>query len=229
MARFKVWISAVSICFLLMHGSLLAQQYNPKTFEKEVKSFDQKDSMELVRPGSNLFTGSSTIRMWPDMQSHFPGSYVINRGFGGSKFEDLIYYADRLIVAYKPSKIFIYEGDNDIAAGVSVDVAMQQAKQLRKKIAKDLPGVPVVFISVKPSVSRWNLKDQYLAFNKALKAYCSKTKQTEFADLWTPMLDANGEVYKHIFLKDNLHMNAAGYKIWQTALAPYLMHEVVHK
>ncbi len=43
-------------------------------------------------------------------------------------------------------------------------------------------------------------------------------KYTEFADLWTPMLDKNGQVLTSIFLEDNLHMNAEGYKIWQAVL-----------
>ena len=224
MKYFNIRVLALSFCVLLLSASaLMAQEYNPKTFEKDIKAFDQKDTLENVRPGSNLFTGSSTITMWRDIQNHFPNAYVINRGFGGSKFDDLLYYADRLITPYKPAKIFIYEGDNDIASGVGIEAVLQLAKQLREKIAKDLPGVPVVFISVKPSVSRWHLKDKYLELNKALKAYSKKAKHTEFADLWSPMIDENGEVYKHIFLQDNLHMNAEGYKIWQKVLAPYLI------
>ncbi|MNY58462.1 hypothetical protein D3C86_1948000 [compost metagenome] len=100
---------------------------------------------------------------------------------------------------------------------------IKQAKELREKIAIAFPKVPVVFISVKPSVARWNLKDKYVAFNKALKKYVKKTKRTEFADVWTPMIDENGEVFKDVFLKDNLHMKANGYKIWQKVLEPMVL------
>ena len=30
---------------------------------------------------------------------------------------DLLYYSDSVIIKYKPVRVFIYEGDNDIAAG----------------------------------------------------------------------------------------------------------------
>src|SRR5690606_13729236 len=163
---------------------------------------------------------SSSITNWKDVASYFPKSYVINRGFGGSKFEDLLYYADRVIMPYKPAKIFIYEGDNDIAAGMETKVLIKQAKELRKKIAVAFPKVPVVFISAKPSVARWNLKNKYVEFNKALEKFAKKEKRTAFVDVWTPMIDENGEVFKDVFLEDNLHMKASGYQIWEKALAP---------
>jgi lysophospholipase L1-like esterase len=210
-------------CFLFFANSLKAQVYNTKKFEKNIKAFDKRDSIENVQPGSNLFVGSSSITNWKDVASYFPNSYVINRGFGGSKFEDLLYYADRVIMPYKPSKIFVYEGDNDIASGMNTEVLIKQAKELREKIAIAFPKVPVVFISVKPSVARWKLKDKYEEFNEALKKYVKKTKRTEFADVWTPMIDENGEVFKDVFLKDNLHMKANGYKIWQKVLEPMVL------
>lgn len=208
---------------LVLPAVLSAQTYNPQIFEKNIKAFDQRDSVENVQPGSNLFVGSSSITNWKDIANYFPDSYVINRGFGGSKFEDLLYYADRVIMPYKPAKIFIYEGDNDIASGIDTETLIKQAATLRKRIAEAFPKVPVVFISAKPSVARWNLKDKYVAFNHALKKYADKEKLTAFADVWTPMLDANGEVFTDVFLKDNLHMKPNGYQIWQKVLQPFLL------
>ncbi len=216
-------IIRISLCIVLFSGTAAyAQQYDAKKYATEIKAFDKRDSLEKVKPGSNLFVGSSTLRMWADMQSYFPNAEVINRGFGGSMFVDLLYYAERLVMAYKPAKIFIYEGDNDIAHGMEVADVLKQAKEIREQIAKALPGVPVAFISAKPSVARWNLRDKYLAFNKQLRAYAIKTKKTEFIDVWTPMLDSRGEV-QQVFLQDNLHMKPAGYQIWQKAIAPYLI------
>ena len=215
-------INLIACCFFFS-GVIKAQVYDTKSFEKDIKAFDKRDTLEKVQPGSNLFVGSSSVTKWKDIASYFPESYVINRGFGGSKFVDLLYRADRVITPYKPAKIFIYEGDNDIAAGIDIKVLIKQAKELRKKIADVFPNVPVVFISVKPSVARWKLKDKYIAFNQALEKYAKKEKRTAFADVWTPMIDENGEVFKDIFLSDNLHMKPNGYQIWQKVLEPYVL------
>lgn len=210
-------------CLLLFSPSIMAQAPKPERFEQEVKNFDRLDSIEQVKPGSNLFVGSSTIRLWKDISDYFPGSYIINRGFGGSTYADLLHYADRAIMPYKPARIFIYEGDNDIHFGVPTDTILKQAITLRKKIAAAFPDVPVVFISAKPSISKWHLRDQYITLNKALKKYAAKEKLTSFADVWTPMLDKDKVVFQDIFLKDNLHMKAKGYQIWQKVLEPYLV------
>jgi lysophospholipase L1-like esterase len=210
-------------CFAVFSMGVSAQTDKPERFAKDIKAFDKRDSLEQVKPGSNLFVGSSSITHWTDVANYFPDAYVINRGFGGSTFADLLHYADRAIMPYKPAKIFIYEGDNDIAGGTDTETLIKRAKELRKKIAVAFPKVPVVFISVKPSVARWNLKDKYVAFNDALQKYAKKEKRTAFADVWTPMIDTNGEVFKDVFLKDNLHMKPNGYQIWQKVLEPYVL------
>jgi lysophospholipase L1-like esterase len=44
----------------------------------------------------------------------------------------------------------------------------------------------------------------------------------KYVDVWTPMLDANGEVQKDIFISDGLHMNKKGYDIWGQVFKPYI-------
>lgn len=214
----------IALMFIWLYPTvIIAQNAGPERWEKSIQEFEKQDRENPPAPGVNLFVGSSTITIWADIADYFPGYNVLNRGFGGSQFSDLLYYADRVIMAYKPAKIFIYEGDNDIAAGDDPEAVLNEAKQLRGKIAEKLPGVPVVFISAKPSVARWNLKDKYEAFNAGLKKYARKARLTAYADVWPAMLDKEGNVYTHIFREDNLHMNAEGYKIWKPLLKPHLV------
>ncbi|HEY0670386.1 MAG TPA: GDSL-type esterase/lipase family protein [Sphingobacteriaceae bacterium] len=217
---FRVFIY---LTFLSFPALVTAQGVDPGKWKKAMLDFDKRDQVEQVRPGANLFVGSSSITNWKDIANYFDNVYIINRGFGGSRFKDLIYFYDRVITPYKPSKIFIYEGDNDIAGGMTPREVMKEARLLREKIAKDFPGTPVVFISVKPSVSRWRLRKEYTKFNKSLKKFANRTPHTAYADVWTPMLAENGIVRNDIFLKDNLHMKPEGYKIWQKVLEPYLV------
>lgn len=197
----------------------------PDRWEETIKGFETADAANPPEEGANLFIGSSSITIWKDIADYFPEHKVLNRGFGGSQFSDLLKYDDRVIYPYKPSKIFIYEGDNDAAAGDSPEQILKEAKELRERIAKKLPGVPVVFISPKPSIRRWEMKEKYEAVNDRLRQYAENTPLTMFADVWSAMLDENGKVYDHIFIEDNLHMNAEGYKIWKSVLAPYLEEE----
>lgn len=213
----------ICLVFLLVCSSVSAQQQGPERWEKRIQQFEENDAKNPVAPGAVLFVGSSSIAKWQDVDDYFPKHRTLNRGFGGSNFTDLIYYAERVITPYKPSKVFVYEGDNDIAQGDSPKTILKNAKKLRKIIKKTLgKEVPVIFISPKPSVARWEMREQYDATNAALKAYAEKTKYTEFADVWTPAIGKDGKVFSHIFLEDNLHMNAEGYEIWQAVLTPFV-------
>ena len=191
-------------------------------WEETVRKFETADRKQMPKQGVVLFTGSSSVAMWGDLEESFPDHEVLNRGFGGSEFSDLLYYTDRIIYPYQPSKIFIYEGDNDLAAGESIESILKEAKNLREQIRAELPDTPVIFIASKPSLSRWNLKDKYEELNRSLEQYAEGTELTEFADVWTAMLGADGKVREDLFLDDDLHMNEKGYEIWKKVLKPFL-------
>ena len=218
------FIKTIIFLFPLLQacGDMDSKELGPERFEKTVQKFEALDENNPPEEGAVLFVGSSSIAHWDELASRFPEERILNRGMGGSQFSDLLYYDDRLIYPYKPSKIFIYEGDNDLWYDERPEDILNEAKELRSRITEELPGVPVVFISVKPSVARWEMKEQYEEFNRMLKEYAERTPQTQFADVWTPMLNKEGKVYEQIFKKDSLHMNQKGYEIWQSVLAPFL-------
>jgi lysophospholipase L1-like esterase len=217
--RTIIGILTLIFCVAAYHAE--AQEAALK-WESTIQKFEKSDQETPPPPEVNLFVGSSSIVML-DVVRLFPEYKVLNRGFGGSQFSDLLYYVNRVVTPYKPAKIFIYEGDNDIFLGENPKNILKEAKKVRKIIAKKLPGVPVVFISAKPSVARWKLKEQYESFNRGLKKYAKRAKLTGYADVWSPMLDQSGKVFTHIFREDGLHMNDEGYKIWQAVLNPYLV------
>tara|TARA_Y100001972_G_scaffold64586_1_gene78846 strand:+ start:4274 stop:4936 length:663 start_codon:yes stop_codon:yes gene_type:complete len=211
------------IVFVFTISILQAQEQGPQRFEKTILEYEEADKASFPSKGANLFVGSSSIRIWQDIADYFPDHEVINRGFGGSMYSDLLYYLDRIVIPYEPAKIFIYEGDNDIAKGKDTKTIMKDVKKIRKIIAKKLPNTEVALIAAKPSVARWELGDKYLELNEALELFACRNEKTEYVDVWYPALDEDGMVFTNIFREDNLHMNAEGYKIWQKVMLPYLV------
>jgi len=213
------------LCFLTAAILLLAiqtsQAQNSQRFQKEVDSI-VAHTLSVDRHNLVVFTGSSSIRMWADLKKAYPDHNVVNLGFGGSEMADLLYFTDRIILQFRPKQVFIYEGDNDIAIGRSPEQILAAADSILLQINRQLPQTEVVFISPKPSVSRWHLKEKYEAFNKRLKAWTKQKSNVKFADVWTPMLKKDGNVREDIFLGDKLHMNEKGYVIWAAELKKYL-------
>jgi lysophospholipase L1-like esterase len=218
----KLFKNYFFLIIFLQLATLTSNAQDPNRFKEQVdelvnKEYNFRNDKKLV-----VFTGSSSIRMWNDVQSYFPEYNVINNGFGGSHFSDLLHYYDEMIVKPKPEILFIYEGDNDINDKKKPSKVLKEAKQLVDKIQNDLPGTRIVFISPKPSIARVQLKNKYITFNNKLERFCNRKQNVDFANVWTPMLDVNGNVFKDVFLEDGLHMNKKGYDIWGNVIGGFL-------
>jgi lysophospholipase L1-like esterase len=194
-------------------------------FENEIAAFKKQDSISFPQKNAILFVGSSSFRMWTDVQSDFPGYTIINRGFGGSTLPDVIRYTDDIIIRYHPKQVVIYCGDNDLASSDTVTASMVATRfqQLFYAIRKNLPATNISYVSIKPSPSRMHLIDKMKRANTLIKSFLKKQRNASYIDVFNPMLAANHQPKQEIFLEDNLHMNKKGYAIWQKAIQPYLI------
>lgn len=181
-----------------------------------------RSSESVEPPPLLLFTGSSSIRLWKSLALDFPDFLTINTGFGGSQFSDLIAAQDTAIFLYQPDVLFVYEGDNDLALGKSVEATLNDARVLVAEVRQRLPDTQLVLISPKPSPARWKLRQEYQSLNEALQALCASDEQVHFIDMWPLMLKENGRVNGNLFIQDSLHMNAEGYARWQEAVLGWL-------
>ena len=99
----------------------------------------------------------------------------------------------------------------------------QRFTQLFGMIRTKLPKAKIVFVSLKPSPSRWRMQDRVVQTNDLISAYMKKRKNALFINVYHKMLDAHGLPLPEIFTADSLHMNAKGYGIWQQIIAPHLL------
>ncbi|MEO9513855.1 MAG: GDSL-type esterase/lipase family protein [Flavobacteriaceae bacterium] len=205
----------VLLLFLLTMG-LNAQNNLP--FANEVKEIQERvDSTWVSSEETIIFTGSSSIRMWHDLQKRFPNVQIANTGFGGSQAKDLALYQNELILNYAPKKVFIYEGDNDINAKQRPKVIIQTLEEILDNLHQKIPNLEVVLISAKPSISRWHLRGKYRRFNKKLNTLALKRDKVSYTNVWNIMLSGR-KLRKDLFIEDGLHMNSKGYDLWYQVL-----------
>jgi lysophospholipase L1-like esterase len=194
----------------------------PSPWDPELAKFEAEDRAAPPRQGGVLFVGSSSIRLWVTLERDFPGIPVLNRGFGGSEIADAAQLANRIVVPYKPRVIVFYAGDNDLAAGKTPARVLSDFQSFVAIIHRQLPGRRVVFISVKPSIARWNIVDRIREANQLIRDYARTDDQLVYVDVFSPMLDAAGQPRRELFLEDGLHMTPAGYAIWRDLVAPII-------
>lgn len=213
------------VLLLLSFSVQLTAQETKLPYWKEIQAFKKQDSTAFPGTGKILFVGSSSFTIWKDVQDYFPNHPIVNRGFGGSTLVDVTRYQSDVIFPYQPRQIVIYCGENDIANDSSVTGKMvfERFKQLFTDIRSKFHNVPVVYISMKPSPSRWHMRQRVMDGNSRIRKFLKKKKNTVFVSVWNSMLGADGEPVKELFVEDRLHMNAKGYAIWQKLIEPYLL------
>jgi len=205
-------------------GAATVQAQQAQLFWNEIQAFKTADSIAFPQKNQVLFIGSSSFRLWKTVNEDLPGYSILNRAFGGATLLDVIRYRYEVIFPYQPKQIVLYCGENDFAASDSVtaDMVVNRFTDLFRLIRARYPGIPFVFVSIKPSPSRAHLQQKIKAANAAIKIFLATQQKAVFANVYPAMLNADGTIREDIFIEDRLHMNAKGYAIWKKILLPYL-------
>jgi lysophospholipase L1-like esterase len=191
-------------------------------WEDALAGFAAADLKNAPPAGAVLFVGSSSIRLWDNLEADFHDTPVIKRGFGGSRLTDCVKFMDRLVIKYQPRMVMLYAGDNDLAEGGTPEDVLNRVKAFADGVHKRLPETQVTFISIKPSPARRGLVSKARAANRLVQEYAEAHPKVDYIDIFTPMLTADGSPRSDLFRNDALHMNKTGYALWRTIIRPFV-------
>jgi lysophospholipase L1-like esterase len=194
----------------------------PERWTKDIDAFTQADATKPPPKDGIVFVGASSIRRWNTLEQDFAGLPVINRGFGGSELADAVFFADRIVIPYRPKTVVVYAGENDLWAGKSPETVFADYQAFRAKVHAALPQARIVFIAIKPSPSRIRIRENVIRTNALIAAEAARDRRLAYVDIFTPMLDASGKDRPELFVEDLLHMKPAGYAVWTPLVAKAL-------
>jgi hypothetical protein len=187
----------------------------------EVDLFVAADKVSPPAPCQVLFVGSSSIVKWNTLAHDMAPLPVINRGFGGSHIEYINRWFDQILAPYHPRAIVFYAGENDLAAGKSVERVVADFDEFMGRKTAVLGQTPVYFISLKPSKLRFEQFSLQAQVNNMVRARAQARSDVYYIDVVTPMLREGKP--KSLFAPDELHMTAEGYAIWTQAVRAALL------
>ena len=221
--------SALLALFLIVGFTTLAaaqpRTIDPSRFEGAIEAFEAEDRTALPPTGAIVVTGSSSIRRWhPTLREDLAPLTVLARGFGGSTMQDVEYFLDRLVLAYEPRAVVIYEGDNDTGLyGVPPEEIAGRLESIVERIHAALPATRIYVLSVKPSLAREAVWDRAQEANALYRSLAESNDRVAYVDVATPFLAPNGRVMNDIFIDDGLHLNEKGTHIWASTIRAALM------
>ena len=197
-------------------------------YEEDIKRLELIKETVTQQP-ELIFYGSSSIRMWRDMSTDFGKYHPINLGFGGSTMAACIWYFDRVMSGLHPKGMVLYAGDNDLGDGRHPEEVFIFFKQLIACVRKQFGNIPVAYISIKPSIKRFNIIEQIKFTNKIITEEIDKMGDaTFFVNIYDKMLDANNYPRRDLFEAEGLHINDKGYALWKAIIDETLASKSLH-
>jgi lysophospholipase L1-like esterase len=194
------------------------KEITPERWRARVEQTLTRDKENPPKQGAIMFVGSATIAGW-DLKHYFPNLETINRGIGGSMIAEATYYAEQLIIPYKPSTIVFYSGDNDTAYGMPTEMIADDFRKFAAKIHAALPATQMVVLSIRPSIQRLQVWDAVVAANEQLRAICAKDRMLQFVDLTPMLLTADGKPRRELLGDDQHHLNKDGFDLVSPVVA----------
>lgn len=204
-------------------GEIPAAQ-DPTRWEDEIRAYAVADIEAPPPIDAIVFVGSSSIAFWKTVHQDMHPLTILCRGFGGSTMRDALYWVNTLVIKYQPRAVVVYEGDNDIGAfGSTAEEVFNDFKKIVSRIVKALPKIRIYFVSIKPSILRWNRWSEMRRANELIRYFCEHYPTVCFIDVSSRMLDGQGQPSSDLFEADGLHPSAKGYSIWTAAIRKTLL------
>ena len=189
-------------------------------YEKDMERFAAADKAD-PRTGGIVFTGSSSMVLWKTVAADMAPMPAVNRGFGGSTSPQLWWYADRAVLARQPRLVVVYIGDNDLVnPNVTAGNYMKYVRMFRDEVWAHNPKTRMIFLSTKPSPSRWSCWPKVQEANRRLERMCSRDPRLTYVDITKTLLDDQGQPVADLFLPDKLHMKPTTYARWTAVVRP---------
>ena len=214
------------IIFLFFSCSPLKKyELTGKKWEDEIKKLEVLDKKETYSNQAVLFIGSSSIRLWKSIEEDLDTYEPIKRGYGGAHYYDIIHFTNRLVSPHKVKAIAIFVA-NDITGkenginnqtvnrDLSPKEVLRLVKFVTKEIRKSHEKVPVFFIETTPTSKRWKVWDKISKANDLIENYTSKYENLYYINTRSFYIGSDGMPNDSLFVKDKLHLNREGYKLW---------------
>jgi len=226
MTRSRFIVLTLLICSTLPFTLAHPLKAQPVTdFEESMRAFEELDRQNTYSPESIFFTGSSSIRMWETLERDMAPHAVIQRGFGGSRMADLLYYADRYIKPHTFQAMVLFVA-NDITGSEEHDITPRQvAAQFEEFILKMKgyqPDLNLFIVEVTPTNARWIVWPENRAANNLIAKLADQHENVIFIPTKDLFLTSEGTPNDELFLSDRLHLNERGYEVWNKRIRSYL-------
>ncbi len=191
-------------------------------FRSDIDRWTAQDTLQRPAAGSIVFTGSSSIRRWEQLALDFRDYKIIQRGFGGSQFDDLNRYVQQIVLPYAPAAIVVWSGTNDIAAGADGEEVATDYEEFIAAVQAAQPEVEIFYMGIMPTPGRFGNRARETVANTAIARRTATDPHLHYIDLPASFANLNppaAPAFTSLFV-DDIHLNRQGYAFWTSIVRP---------
>ena len=210
-------------------GGLRSTWNDPNAWEASIRAFEAQDRRQPPASGLILFAGSSSFTFWSTLEKDMAPLPVLNRGFGGARVQDVVHYAERIILPYRPRAVVLFVGTNDIAwpRPSTARQVFEGYLEIVQRIRSKLPGIPIYYVGITPVPSRWKYWPIVQEANRLIRAHIQSDPSLRFIDLTDSLLGPDGKPNRSLYRFDGTHPNKKGYVQWTAVIKPVLTADLL--
>lgn len=194
-----------------------------RLWQRDIQRFERQDARQMPPQGAIVVVGSSTIKFWKTLAVDMAPLPTIQRGFGGSRLHDAVYYADRIVNRYRPAAVVLFSGTNDMAG--ALPKSPEYVATQFERFCAVVPDVPIYYVAITPTASRWERWPTVQEANRLIEAVCHPDPRLHFIPTAAAFLGEDGLPMRQLYVWDKLHLSAAGYAVLTGIVKPILMRD----
>jgi hypothetical protein len=192
-------------------------------FADAIAAFETRDRETPPPAGGIVFVGSIIFRQWEQLSEQMAPLPAFNRAFGGSKTWEVLHYADRIVLPYKPAFVVYYCGSNDVNGKHAAGGIIERIRLFNTKVHAALPNTVIFFTAIQRAPdkrARWAVVD---SVNATMKDEAARSGGwLRYIDLNPVLFDARGEIRGELFKPDSLHFKPPAYDEFTAVIKPVL-------
>jgi len=225
MKKILILSLCINLIFIIGSGFVITRRIAIKNNTSEVFSSTHIISKSVFNELKTdkddiIFVGDSLTDLceWSEL---LDSKNIKNRGISGDRTSGILDIINDISI-YKPEKIFLMVGINDLNAGVDKDTILKNYKEILNKITSDSPETKIYIQSILPinkdifdtRVTNETIKDVNFDLKKL------ETGNIKYINLFDEFID-NNNLYKTL-TTDGIHLNSDGYLKWKELIKNYL-------
>ena len=218
MKRLKFISKYIIVITLLCVLLIISIVFNLIQYSK----YDSSNNMKNI-----VFFGDSITEQYK-LDKFFHEPYIINKGVGGDKTEDLLERIEKDVYQYNPSDVIILVGINDILHDINDDDILLNIETIVNDIKLNRPAANIFVESIYPINEKLiNENKEYKVYNKNIKSINKEIKQmclqngVTYINVFDSLTDEEGNL-KKLYTKEGLHLTNLGYLRVTSVLQEYI-------